>query len=177
MTSQPTDSFRVAMVWATCLIFGIIAQAMGLVMGVIFTVQVRIHFIFIKLNGKWDKRLFFIVLQMGIFSLPALTIPMMIFSGFFLKFNEIPDYMKWLSYISFFRYGFESLLLALYDYNRKPLDCSIPYCHFKPPTKFLEYMDVEKNNYTKNILALIGFTVFLQLSLYISLKFRIWKSR
>jgi hypothetical protein len=42
---------------------------------------------------------------------PPITIPFMIFGGFFLNVNSITAYFSWLSYLSWFRYGNEALLI------------------------------------------------------------------
>lgn len=42
---------------------------------------------------------------------PPLTIPFLLFGGFFLNAASVPEYFKWLSYMSWFRYGNEALLI------------------------------------------------------------------
>lgn len=42
---------------------------------------------------------------------PPLIIPFLLFGGFFLNSGSVPYYFKWLSYLSWFRYGNEALLI------------------------------------------------------------------
>lgn len=42
---------------------------------------------------------------------PPIIIPFLLFGGFFLNAGSVPEYFKWLSYISWFRYGNEGLLI------------------------------------------------------------------
>jgi ATP-binding cassette, subfamily G (WHITE), eye pigment precursor transporter len=42
---------------------------------------------------------------------PPVIIPFLIFGGFFLNSGSVPDYFKWLSYLSWFRYGNEALTI------------------------------------------------------------------
>lgn len=42
---------------------------------------------------------------------PPFIIPFLLFGGFFLNSGSVPYYFKWLSYFSWFRYGFEGLLI------------------------------------------------------------------
>lgn len=42
---------------------------------------------------------------------PPLIIPFLLFGGFFLNSGSVPSYFKWLSYLSWFRYGNEALLI------------------------------------------------------------------
>lgn len=42
---------------------------------------------------------------------PPIIIPFLLFGGFFLNSGSVPEYFKWLSYISWFRYGNEGLLI------------------------------------------------------------------
>ena len=72
-------------------------------------------------------------IQSAAFMAPTFAIPFLLFAGFFISLSSIPSYMKWMSYVSFFRYGFEGSMLAIYDYDRAPLDCFESYCHFRFP--------------------------------------------
>lgn len=42
---------------------------------------------------------------------PPVVIPFMLFGGFFLNNDSVPSYFKWLSYLSWFKYGDEALLI------------------------------------------------------------------
>lgn len=42
---------------------------------------------------------------------PPIIIPFLLFGGFFLNAASVPEYFKWLSYMSWFRYGNEALLI------------------------------------------------------------------
>ncbi|KAJ4431107.1 hypothetical protein ANN_19702, partial [Periplaneta americana] len=42
---------------------------------------------------------------------PPIIIPFLLFGGFFLNNSSVPPYLKWLSYLSWFKYGNEALLI------------------------------------------------------------------
>lgn len=42
---------------------------------------------------------------------PPVIIPFLLFGGFFLNSGSVPVYFQWLSYLSWFRYGNEALLI------------------------------------------------------------------
>lgn len=42
---------------------------------------------------------------------PPIIIPFLLFGGYFLNSGSVPVYFKWLSYLSWFRYGNEGLLI------------------------------------------------------------------
>lgn len=61
--------------------------------------------------------------QNGVFLAPVMSVPFLLFSGFFVSFDAIPVYLRWITYLSYIRYGFEGTAIATYGYNRSLLDC------------------------------------------------------
>ncbi|KHN71601.1 ABC transporter ATP-binding protein/permease wht-1 [Toxocara canis] len=41
--------------------------------------------------------------------MPCFILPMLVFGGFYINFHSIPFYFNWISFLSWFRYGFEAL--------------------------------------------------------------------
>lgn len=53
-----------------------------------------------------------------------MSVPFLLFSGFFVSFDAIPVYLRWITYLSYIRYGFEGTAIATYGYNRSLLKCN-----------------------------------------------------
>lgn len=99
LTSQPADVTRFFMFLGTCLLISFVAQSVGLVVGAAMNVQ------------------------NGVFLAPVMSVPFLLFSGFFVSFDAIPVYLRWITYLSYIRYGFEGTALTIYGYGREKLKC------------------------------------------------------
>lgn len=53
---------------------------------------------------------------------PPILIPFLMFGGFFLNVDSIPVYLQWLSYLSWFKYGNEALMIN--QWHNVTVDCS-----------------------------------------------------
>ncbi|KAH8413081.1 hypothetical protein KR009_007817 [Drosophila setifemur] len=148
-TSQPWEILRFSMFLSACLLISFVAQSVGLVVGAAMNVQ------------------------NGVFLAPVMSVPFLLFSGFFVSFDAIPVYLRWITYLSYIRYGFEGTALATYGYGREKLRCFQTYCHFKSPTTTLEELDMLDANFTLDIVALIVIFVVLRVSAYLFLRWKL----
>ncbi|XP_055678052.1 ATP-binding cassette sub-family G member 1-like [Lutzomyia longipalpis] len=112
---------------------------------------------------------------MGIFILPATSMPMLIFCGFFIRYKEMPVFMKPLSYVPFFRYLYEGSFQALYGFGRSDLNCDQEFCYFKSISKILEEMDMTNNNYHWDIVAVVIWILILKIVSYFALRMKLKK--
>ncbi|XP_022251884.1 ATP-binding cassette sub-family G member 4-like [Limulus polyphemus] len=120
MTSQPSEAVRFLNFLVISILTSLVSQAFGLVIGAACNVQT------------------------AVFLAPVFVIPFLLFSGFFITFKTIPDYLRWLSYISYIRYAFEGLMLSIYGFGRPELECEEVFCPFVDPSDFLKFMDMNK---------------------------------
>ncbi|XP_018007289.1 ATP-binding cassette sub-family G member 4-like [Hyalella azteca] len=153
MTAQPLEPERFLMFTCMCIMTSLVAQSLGLAIGAALNIQ-----------G-------------AVFLGPITSIPVLLFSGFFVTFSTIPIYLRWISYVSYVRYGFEGTLLAIYGFDRQPLKCSEAYCHFKSPKKFLQQMDIEGAHFWMDFLILLMFFVLLRLIGYFVLRWKLKSER
>ncbi|KAJ8922661.1 hypothetical protein NQ315_007693 [Exocentrus adspersus] len=153
MTAQPPEPERYGMFLLACLLVSFVAQSVGLVVGAAMNVQ------------------------NGVFLAPVMSVPFLLFSGFFVSFDAIPIYLRWITYLSYIRYGFEGTALATYGFNRPRLDCFTKYCHFKVPDTILEELDMNKSSYTIDIVALVVIFFILRISAFLFLKWKLKSNR
>lgn len=149
MTGQPVEYDRFLRTWLICVLTTILGQSSGMLIGVAFNTH------------------------LGVFLIPAINMPMILFAGFFLKFNEVIPYLRPFCAISFFRYAFEGILQAIYDGERDRLPCSEIYCHLRVPKKILEAMDMPTIAYHTIVIALCVWIFCLQVCTFLVLK---WKA-
>ncbi|XP_055679283.1 ATP-binding cassette subfamily G member 4-like [Lutzomyia longipalpis] len=146
MSGQPTDSYRVFFVSALIILLTVKAFFCGCAVGIIFGVQ------------------------MGIFIVPAVSLLMVMYSGFLIRYSLLPFYLKPLSYASFMRYYFEGILQAVYGFDREDLTCDGISCYFKSPKKILENFDIEETSYVWNFVGIFIWIVVLKLITIIALR-------
>lgn len=153
LTSQPLEWFRFSMFLSSCLLISFVAQSVGLVVGAAMNVQ------------------------NGVFLAPVMSVPFLLFSGFFVSFDAIPVYLRWITYLSYIRYGFEGTALATYSFDRVKLKCTQQYCHFKSPTTTLEELDMLDADFTLDIAALCVIFVVLRISAFLFLQWKLKSAR
>lgn len=153
LTSQPPESHRFYMFLGACLLISFVAQSVGLVVGAAMNVQ------------------------NGVFLAPVMSVPFLLFSGFFVSFDAIPVYLRWITYLSYIRYGFEGTALATYSFGREKLKCFQTYCHFKSPETTLEELDMLDSSYTLDIVALIIIFFVLRISAFLFLRWKLMSVR
>ncbi|KAI5643390.1 ABC-2 type transporter domain-containing protein [Phthorimaea operculella] len=149
MTGQPMQTDRVLMFTTINILTALVAQSLGLLIGAAMKIET------------------------GVYLGPVTTIPVVLFSGFFVNFNAIPSYLQWLTYLSYVRYGFEGAMLSVYGFDRERLHCSEAYCHFRKPSQFLAEMTMEHANFWVDAGALCAFFVFIRIISYLVLRFKL----
>ncbi|XP_051174768.1 ATP-binding cassette sub-family G member 1 isoform X1 [Leptopilina boulardi] len=152
LTSQLPELSRFSMFLSACLLISFVAQSVGLVVGAAMNVQ------------------------NGVFLAPVMSVPFLLFSGFFVSFDAIPVYLRWITYLSYIRYGFEGTALATYA-DRAKLKCYQIYCHFKDPKTTLENLDMLDADFMLDILALLLIFVVLRISAYLFLRWKLRSAR
>uniref|UniRef100_A0A182M9Z6 ABC transporter domain-containing protein n=1 Tax=Anopheles culicifacies TaxID=139723 RepID=A0A182M9Z6_9DIPT len=153
LTSQPMDPKRVGMFVLICILTSLVAQSLGLLIGAGMSVET------------------------GVFLGPVSTIPIILFSGFFVNFDVIPSYLQWVTYVSYVRYGFEGAMVSVYGMDRNKLACTEIYCHFRSPKKFLEEMSMDNAEYWIDATALFGFFIALRVVAYFVLRWKLHSIR
>ncbi|KAL0267160.1 UNVERIFIED_CONTAM: hypothetical protein PYX00_009508 [Menopon gallinae] len=153
LTSQPPEVNRFAMFMGSCLLISFVAQSVGLVVGAAMNIQ------------------------NGVFLAPVMSVPFLLFSGFFVSFDAIPIYLRWITYLSYIRYGFEGTALATYGFNREKLKCFQIYCHFRNPTTTLEELDMLNADFTVDIIALTVIFFVLRIAAFLFLRWKLRSTR
>jgi hypothetical protein len=149
-TGQPVNAIRFGM---TCIIYvltAIIGQSIGQFLSATFCVK------------------------NAIISYLAILLPSVTFSDFFIKTADLIVFLRPLSHVSFFRYGFEGLIHAVYD-DRQNFTCSVVPCLFNTPSKFVNYMDYDYGYYWLDVTVLLAVIIIFQIAYYLVLVYRMKK--
>ena len=111
--------------------------------------------------------------QSGVYIGPVSSVPLILFSGFFINFNVMPYYVQMISYISYIRYGFEGAMLSMYSYDREPLKCPEKPCLDEFPMDILKGMSMESAEYWIDAVALFGLLITVRIVAYLLLRFKL----
>lgn len=153
LTSQPPEWSRYFMFLAICLLTSFVAQSVGVVIGAALHVQ------------------------SGVFLALIISKIILLFSGFLVTFNAIPIYLRWITYLSFGRYGFEGTALATYSFHRLGLNCHETNCQLRFPKDVLKVLDMDDASYAFDVIALVIMFIVFRVFGYVSLLLRIRSSR
>lgn len=115
-----------------------------------------------------------ICFQNGVYISSVISIPILLFCGFFIPMSTIPSYLQWLAYCSYARYTFQSVVLTIYSMDRPFLYCNKTICPFEDPKEIIKELDMEGELYV-DYSALLGLFFFFRLATYLVLKFRVMR--
>eukprot|EP00615_Pteridomonas_danica_P007464 CAMPEP_0114361864 /NCGR_PEP_ID=MMETSP0101-20121206/25146_1 /TAXON_ID=38822 ORGANISM="Pteridomonas danica, Strain PT" /NCGR_SAMPLE_ID=MMETSP0101 /ASSEMBLY_ACC=CAM_ASM_000211 /LENGTH=220 /DNA_ID=CAMNT_0001507239 /DNA_START=1 /DNA_END=663 /DNA_ORIENTATION=+ len=105
--------------------------------------------------------------------------PLMLFSGFFLPYDEIPVYFRWLYDVSFLRYAFNILKVNQWsgmnfdDCNGVPdsadISCPADLC-YENGNEYLKETDASTLPMGTNFLIVFGFTIAIIIYSFVSMR-------
>lgn len=101
---------------------------------------------------------------------------MMMFSGFAVAQRDLPEYIRWGTYVSYLRYGIEGYVAAIFG-DRPKLQCPVLYCHHVQPDKFLREVDWTGDQFWNDFTALICIVIICRVSAFLLLKWKLMAIR
>eukprot|EP01102_Stenamoeba_stenopodia_P013098 TRINITY_DN41_c0_g1_i1.p1 TRINITY_DN41_c0_g1~~TRINITY_DN41_c0_g1_i1.p1 ORF type:complete len:626 (-),score=152.04 TRINITY_DN41_c0_g1_i1:84-1961(-) len=99
----------------------------------------------------------------------VLMIFFMVFGGFFIAADNIPDYYIWIHYISPVTYGFSILLLSQVS-SDEVYTCKEVFCQYKTGQDIIDGLSIDVTIY-QSFLVLIGLCLIYNLIAYLALRF------
>lgn len=110
-------------------------------------------------------------ISMALSIAPPIVIPFLIFGGFFLNSDTVPNYFKWLSYFSWFRYGNEALMINQWNGITDIIceDKGNQTMCFHTGTEVLAKFSFNADNFYWDIFALVFLIVIMRIAAYLFL--------
>ncbi|XP_039310784.1 ATP-binding cassette sub-family G member 4 [Solenopsis invicta] len=152
MTGQPMEYDRILETWSICVLITILGQTVGILTGTAFNTE------------------------LGVFIIPAVSIPLLLFSGFFLKLGQMSEYLRPLCIVSFFRYALEGMMQAIY-LDRFNLMCLEIYCYLSSPSKILSIMGMPTVPVYVTLIILSCWIFCLHIITYVVFRWRIYYAK
>lgn len=161
MTDQPNDGTRYLKYLVITILTCLVAQSIGLLLGAVAP-----------------------NVPTAVFVAPVTGIPVLLFSGFFVSFDTIPKYMQWITYVSFARYSWEGMIVAIYGSERGALSCEENKpCYFRHSGDVLDSLDINEAALTLtqgkfyfDCIVLGLFFITLRLVTYMVLRYKVKNS-
>lgn len=167
MTGQPFEAERFGIFLGISIATAFVGQSVGVLIGAVSPSPI-----------------------IAVFLAPLVGLPAILYSGFLIKFTTMPNYMKWISYMSFTKYSWEAFLVTIYGNRTAPFKCSAATnnlnitvdCPFRGPSDVLDFYDISEKAFDIkdfsilfNFIILVSFLLILRSIAYIILKVIIWK--
>lgn len=149
LSGQVLELKRLVLYILICIAITLVAQTIGLIIGIAMNIQYAV------IIG------------------PLVIMPFTIFSGFFVHLNDAQYYLQWVFDISFLRYGFEGIIIAIYGYDRPKMQCSVEYCQFTYPKQLLKEVGMHHSDYWYSMAILGVFYIVLDTSAFLLLRFKL----
>lgn len=98
-----------------------------------------------------------------------------LFAGYVVLFAHMPKLLYYVSYSSYFRYGFEAMVQSVYGNGRELLKCPKEelYCHYRYPQKIFEELGMDEHRYVTDVSMLLFFTILFFVVSFFSLRHKI----
>ncbi|CAG9864008.1 unnamed protein product [Phyllotreta striolata] len=97
-----------------------------------------------------------------------MIIPFLLFGGFFMNLNSIPAYFVWLSYLSWFKYGNEALMVNQWS-GVVEIDCGGSAACQRTGRIVLESYSFDEDNFLVDVISLFGLIIFFRLLAFFAL--------
>ena len=118
-------------------------------------------------------------IELALSASPAIILPILLLSGFFINSSNVPIYLRWIKYLSPIYYSFSSLVQNELSNLNFDCDNSTNDCEYKTGEEVLHDLNLNHENMNIIINIIIMLTIYILLSFfsYIFLKKYIKKSK